>query len=379
MYILGFLFSLHCALPVYINSSFLKTLVNEESVGLIYTISSVITIIAFVFIPSLLKKIGNYKTIVIILLLELASLLGLAFLDAPWLLIGFFMLSFIAIALINFNMDVFLEKLSTHNEMGRVRGFFLTSGNTAWIVGQVGAGLLLTQGDEYWRIYIAAAMLIIPVIFILMYRFDTFKDPEYVRHPFFKTVLEIWRSKDVLGSFIIQFIQQFFYAWMIIYAPIYLHEYIGFSWEQIGIMFSIMLLPFVIFDIPMGRYIDRTHREKGILALGFLCMAISTASIPYIQSKSIVVWTLILVATRIGASLVEIGSEAHFFRHINPTSIHIMSVYRTMRPWAYCIAPIIATIILYFTESYYGIFIVLGFVLLYGIRHVIALRAHPRS
>ena len=89
IYLLGFLFALHATLPIYINSSFLSKISNEQFVGIIYSVGSIVTILCFLFIPSILRKFGGYKTVVAFIFLELLSLIALAFMQSPVMLVLF--------------------------------------------------------------------------------------------------------------------------------------------------------------------------------------------------------------------------------------------------------------------------------------------------
>jgi hypothetical protein len=51
LYVIGFIFNLGYALPAYINSSFLSTIISEKLVGIIYTASSILAIAAFIEAP----------------------------------------------------------------------------------------------------------------------------------------------------------------------------------------------------------------------------------------------------------------------------------------------------------------------------------------
>ncbi|MDE1988664.1 MAG: hypothetical protein KGI39_03105, partial [Patescibacteria group bacterium] len=144
IYLLGFLFALHATLPVYINSSFLSLISTERFVGIIYSIGSIATILSFFTVPSILRKFGGYRAFVAFTLLELGSILALAFLKSPPLLIFFFITSFISIAIIGFIIDLFLESVSSDNKTGKIRGLFLTSVNSAWIVSPLITSLILT-------------------------------------------------------------------------------------------------------------------------------------------------------------------------------------------------------------------------------------------
>jgi MFS family permease len=316
IYLLGFLFALHATLPVYINSTYLSHFTTEKLVGILYTISSALTIGAFIFVPKILRKLGNFKTTFGLLCIELVSLLGLAFFQNDLLISIFFVLSFIATAIIGFNLDVFLERFSSDSRTGKIRGTFLSTSNTAWIISPLIASFILTDGD-YWKIFLASAVIILPILFLINNNLKDFKDAEYRPVPFLNTVTEIFSDKNIRGVFLVNFLLQFFYSWMVIYTPIYLYTYVGFSWREIGIMFSIMLLPFVLTEAPLGRLADTRWGEKEVMSVGFIIMAIATAMISFIQAKSIILWTAIMFMTRVGASMVEIMSETYFFKKVS--------------------------------------------------------------
>lgn len=370
VYILGFLFVLQSALPVYINSAFLSRFIDEGYVGLIYTISSFLAIIIFSFIPHILEKIGNYHAILIAFVVQLASYIGMA-LGVDYLAIPGFMASFVAIAIINLNIDIFLENYCDKQSIGKVRGIFLTVLNTAWIIAPLLGSLILTDGD-YWKIYVTGIIILLPIILLTVTNLRDFKDPEYKKASIFKSFGEIRHNRDVLGVFITSLILQFFFAWMVIYTPIYLYEHIGFSWSEINIIFSIMLVPFVLIELPLGRLADTKWGEKEILSIGFIIMALSTGLISFITDHNLILWGAILFITRIGASMVEIMSETYFFKKVDTTNVNIVSLFRTMRPFAYLVGPIVASGLLTLIDIKY-IFIALGIIMFYGLRYSLAL------
>ncbi len=373
MYILSFLFTLHYALPVYINSSFLNLFTSEKYVGIIYIVASILAILVFFSIPRILQKHGNYRTICVLLTVEIISLLGLAFSKNVLLIVPAFIASFIAVALINFNMDIFLENFSSSKNMGKARGFFLTSSNSAWIVAALLTSFILTDGD-YWKIYLSAAVLIVPVFFLLSSNLKDFKDPVYAEVPVIKTLKEIWANKNIFDSFMVSFLLQFFYAWMTIYTPIYLHEHLLFSWQQIGIMFSIMLLPFVITELPLGKLADNRFGEKEIMSIGFIIIAISTGIVSFIQGNNFFLWTAILVITRIGASMIEIMSETYFFKKVDGSRANLISFFRTLRPLAYIISPALAIILFSIPGfQFQYIFVILAIIMFFGLRYSLSL------
>jgi MFS family permease len=366
LYLLGFLFSLHVALPAYINSTFLSRFVTERFVGLLYAAGSLVTILLFLLIPKILKKFGNYRTMFCLLLVDLISVLSLAWFQSYLAISAFFIINFVVIALIGFNLDVFLENLSSNSLTGKIRGTFLSASNIAWIIAPLTGSIILTDGD-YWKIFLATAVLLLPVLFLLGKNFKKFRDPIYKIIPLKTTFWKIMRDKNVRTAFVVSFLLQFFYAWMVIYTPIYLYTYLNFSWREIGVMFSIMLLPFVITEAPLGRLADSRWGEKEVMSIGFIVMALTTGMIAFIPVKSFLLWTALLFASRIGASMVEVMSETYFFKKVNSDKTDIIGLFRTMRPFAYLLSPIIAMVFFSFGLPIKYIFIVLAFIMFFGL------------
>jgi MFS family permease len=160
---------------------------------------------------------------------------------------------------------------------------------------------------------------------------------------------------------------------MIIYTPIYLHEYLNFHWGEIGIIFTIMLLPFVILSFPLGKLSDKMG-EKEMLLIGFFISAVATLVIPFVKEPKLLTWALILFITRIGAATIEIMSESYFFKSINEENAEAISFFRNTTPLAYLVAPMLAIPILLLVPSFEYLFFVLGSLLFYGLFVTLRLR-----
>ncbi|MEK7574639.1 MAG: MFS transporter [Patescibacteria group bacterium] len=366
IYLLSFLFNLHVTLPVYINSTYLAHFTTEKFVGILYVISSALTIVAFSTISKILRKFGNYKVAFFLFGIEFFALIGLTLTNNDVLISLLFILSFIVTAIIGFNLDVFLERFSTDSSTGKIRGTLLSTANIAWIISPLIASFILTNGD-YWKIFLAAALLLLPIFFLLHNSLKNFKDSEYKVTPIRNTLREIALNKNIFSIFTVSFLLQFFYSWMVIYTPIYLYTYVGFSWREIGVMFSIMLLPFVLTEAPLGRLADKRWGEKEVMSIGFIVIALATAMISFIQTKDMVLWTAILFMTRIGAAMVEIMSETYFFKKVDSSNANVIGMFRTMRPWAYVISPLVATALFAFALPLKYIFIVLAVIMFLGL------------
>ena len=167
---------------------------------------------------------------------------------------------------------------------------------------------------------------------------------------------------------------QIFYCWMTIYTPIYLHTNLGLSWAAVGVIFGIMLLPFVFIELPAGRLADSRLGEKEILSSGFIIMALTTLAMFFVTGTSILIWALILFSTRIGAAMVEIMCDVYFFKKVDDRNANLISFYRMARPAAYIVGPLLALVVLSLPNfGLKELFLVLGFLMFFGLRFSLAI------
>lgn len=372
LYIMGFAFALRSALPSYINSTFLSDFLGERLVGLVFVFCSIVTIFGFVYMPRILKKYGNYKTTIAFSTINLFSLIGLAFLQNINLILFCFLVNYVMGTLLILCIDVFVEHNSINKDTGKIRSFYLTAVNIAWLMSPWLTGVVLGDGD-YWKVYFVSSLIMIVIIFMVSYNLNSFKDQEYKEFKPIPTIKEIYKNKDIKCILASSFLLQFFYAWMIIYTPIYLVKYVGFDWQTLGVIFTIMLLPFIFVEIPLGKIADKYIGEKEMLNIGFVITIFSVALMPFISGKDFWLWAILLFVTRIGAAMIEVMTETYFFKKISDKDVNLISIFRSMSTIAYIIAPIIVTISLVLLPFCYTFF-VLAAIMVFGFRYSLAIK-----
>lgn len=364
LYIAGFLFSINIALTSYVSSSFLNVFINEKYLGIIYAISAILTIWGLFEIPKIMSKYGNTNTSIFSSVLSFVSLIVLSFGNSSYAIVPAFMMYFITSNFLIMNFDIFIEELSPSKHIGKSRGIYLLIINGAWVLAQLVSGSIIAK-SSYQGIFLFSASLIILTTGMFILFFQKFQDPLYKKISILKNLRFFIKQKNIFRIYILNFLLKFFFAWMVIYTPIYLHEYILFSWDKMGIIFTVMLLPFVILDYPMGKLSDKIG-EKKMLILSFTLTAIFVFMIPLIKNHSLFVWVGILFFTRVGAAIIEIMSESYFFKAVTVDNSEAISFFRNTGPMSYLIAPIIATIILATTPSFKYIFYILTPIMLLG-------------
>jgi len=365
IFFLGFLLSLHLAFISYINSSFLSVFSGEKNVSLIYILGSATSLFVLFFIPGILRKMGEYRFLLWSSGLSVFSLLLLATFKSSVIIIPVFIFYFTLNYLIIFALDELVQIFSKNSSMGKVRGLYLTIINLAWVIAQIISGETLSRFSFSASYFIAFTIM---VVFFLaaFWSLKNLVDPKYDKVLAWESFKNFFANKNLARAYKINFLLQFFYVWMVIYTPIYLYAHLGFNWKEIATIFTIMLLPFVLIQFPLGKYSDKIG-EKKMLILGFLVASIATLSLFFIKKSEVWIWAVALFTTRIGAAIIEIMSDVYFFKHITKENDEFIAIYRNTAPVSYVLAPFVAFIVFSFIPLFNFIFIILGTLMLYGV------------
>lgn len=274
--------------------------------------------------------------------------MGMGFLNSAPLIILFFIIQLALGSVLYFWLDLCLEQeTKIESTTGNKRGALLTFSNLAWVISPLALTVLISQ-NNFSRVYFLAGLAMIILLPIVSLSFKNIKNTDPAKTKIFSGFNLLWKAKDQLRIALVQFVLNFFYSWMVIYLPLLLSKQIGFGWDKIGLMLTIMLLPFLLFQWPAGYLADKKIGEKEILVVGVLIMSGATFIIPSLSYPIFWIWATVLFFTRIGASLAEIATETYFFKHVKESDVSEISVFRMVRSFAYVLAPLIAWPVVYF-------------------------------
>ncbi len=372
VFIASFFLSLHYGAILYVNSSLLGKFFQPNAVSLLFVVGAVGNILLFLYAAKLIEKFGKRLLLIIFFLLVLASTLSLALSTTGLVAAISFVIYISVIFMLFYCLDIFLEELSTDTKTGRIRGAYLTIINLGVALGPLVLSYL-TPEDGLKNVYIAVALLlIVPLLFALF----SLKSKAPKRHSFHHRALLPfklwWQTRSLRRVTLAKLSLELFFALMFIYMPLYLHEILGFNWSVIGLMFTVMLLPFVLFQWPLGKLADHLFGEKEFMIVGFLIIGANLLYMPYL-GVSIGAWTLILFLSRIGASFVEITTDSYFFKHVSPSDTGFLSIFRLTRSVSLILGAVVGVVTLNLF-SFEKIFFILAIAIFFGLKESLSLR-----
>ena len=371
--VIGFIYTLHAAIPYYSNSSFLALFADEQTIGYIYMAGAAVSILGFLLAPPFIRRLGNYATAMILVCIQILLFFGMIGLTSPQALAIIFILQFAVVSLISLSLDIFLEGYTDAKNVGSVRGFYSATLNASWVVAPLIGAMLINGDSNYRSTYIAALAMLFPLLYLIYRNFPRFKDPNYSHLSPWQLTKHVSSNKNWIKLFIANIILQVFYSWMVVYSVVYMNMTIGFSWEEIGLILVVMLIPFPLIQYPLGKLADKRYGEKEIMAIGFAIMGFSTMILSFLSMKSVFIWALVLLITRIGAAMAEIMIETYFFKTVSPRDSAALGLFRITRPISYFLAPLITIYGLFFMRDQY-LFIIVGAICLLALYPVLSIK-----
>lgn len=369
IYVLSVIFNFHGLLVAYSNSTYMEAFATPEVIGALYTIGSALAVFAFLFISRVLRKVGNTRLTMYLAVAEIIALvlIGLAF--SPATTIVAFVVFLTLNPLLYLTIDIFSESLIGDNEgsTGSKRGLTLTLMSLAAVCGPLALAAIVGDNDaNLFKTYFVAAGIFSLFVLLVYAYFRNFDDPEYKEVDALAAIHGFWERSDVRNVFLAHFTLQIFFAWMVIYFPLYLATEIGLAWDVIGSIIAVGLLAYVLLEYPVGLLADKFIGEKEMMAVGFVIIAIASAAISFMSLAPVWGWMLLMFLSRVGAALVEATTESYFFKHTKGTDANTMSFFRLTRPLAMLVGALAGSVALLYLP-FELIFVALGLMMVPGV------------
>lgn len=344
VFLASFFFSLHLALLSYLNTTALALHTSAQGMTVAYTVASTLSFVLLIGAGNLVRRMGSSRFLIAVLAVSavLLALLGTSTTDNAF--VALFVLYFSLNTIIWYGFDLVIEHYSRERNTGNIRGIYLTLNNAGWVIAPMAASLIAgTVGFAGTYVAGAIAMIVATIVIISTPRVP--RDTHVPRLSFTESFRALVAHPYARRIVTLYFVMQFFFAWMVLYMTPYLSS-LGFGLGTIGIILSVMLLPFVLFQYWTGKVADRYNNEPHLLRLGFAITALATLLLALPLPTKAVVFAAILFITRVGASIVEVAGESAFFKHVTERDTALISTLRMTLPLAYIIAPLAGALVL---------------------------------
>lgn len=353
IYILVFLMSIADAMVGYVQSSFLNNFFSLSNIGLIIALCSLISIAVSIGLPKLIAKNSVYKIGISLVIINILCALILAFSHNAGIVLTCFILRYLGFTFLLIVLDIFLEKISADKITGYIRSIYLTVINVAWFMSPWLMGKIVGD-NNYGRVYFLGSIIMTLFLIIMVMNRRSLREVKSSATPKNFGSIGAWKQlihdQDLLATFGAVIALNIFYTIAVLYIPIYLNQTLNFSWPTIGVIFTVMLLPFILLQFPAGLLADRYLGEKEMMIAGNLIVAGTSAIIFLTISQGIIFWAFLLFMSRIGAALTESMQEIYFYKKVSVKNIGLINFFRQAKAVGWLIGAVIAFVALKFTD-----------------------------
>jgi MFS family permease len=337
------------SIVIYMVSSYFKEFSGRDAVGIFYVGAYLMFLITLFNYHKLVKSFGKSKMFKTVLILQLFITIVLITAPFAWLKLLAMMLYLLCENLLLVNLDIVIEAFSSSKNSGRMRGSHLTILNLGFILGPMLSTWLLATGG-FTLIFIVALVLKVVLLGILWFGIGKIANKFRERETVGQLIKKAMANQDIRRIYYISFVLETFYALMIIYSPIYLRS-LGISWESIGLIFTVMLVPFLFFEYPIGWLADKELGEKEMIIFFVSWMALATAFVYKLDKPDVWLWAIALLATRVGAASIQILRDSYFYKKIDKDDVDLIDFYRTAMPVAYIVSAGLSALVV----GYFGV------------------------
>ncbi len=373
-YLLTLIYALHYGIPLYATSTYLHQYFGSSTVSMLYMFGAIAALIGSMSVAKYMRKFHTYGFTIGLVVAEILIVVAFGISKNPLLIGAFFITHMLLQTLLYVCINIFIESFSKNAETGSIRGLFLTILSMGILISPIIGGAILSL-SSFSTLYIVAACMLIPFIFLVRTYLYHIKEPAYETINMYQAFVIAWRNKNIRAALIAQFIVQCFYAVMVIYSPIYLAT-LGIP--LIVYMTAILpfaLIPLVVLPYELGYLADKRYGEKELLIGGLLILSLTVFLCVIVTTANPIVWVIILLVSRIGAACVETMAFTYYFKKIGPEDASLTALFSNM--WSFAIITVGAIGILigpFIVERPQLMFIVLGSAILIGISYVLPMK-----
>lgn len=239
-FLLGFL----DAFFIYVLSTYFSIISASDNVGIFYLIAYGIVFLCLFYLQPLIRRIGRAHALYLSLGVSICASAVLAATTTPFVLIVAALALIVATNVTWVALDILLESFSQDQVSGSIRGLYLTIMNAGLLAAPF-LSLKALDAFDYSGIFLTLVVgyTLVFIIALLSFRTDNKVFQQKLR--FGSTLKIVLQKRNLFRIYQVSFAMEFFYALMIVYTPIYLRS-LQFSWDDIGIIFTLMLIPFVV-------------------------------------------------------------------------------------------------------------------------------------
>jgi DHA1 family multidrug resistance protein-like MFS transporter len=285
---------------------------KPELVGLVAALSSLSGMIFSLPAGILTDKFGRKRLLIASFLLLAAVLLAFFLNTSLYVLIGLQLVFGMSMAPAWVISEAFIKDISPTGRRGEFRSIFGTFANAGLFIGPVIGGFLAYRFVLRTPYLFAALLLLVSLPLVIKLTGNLHEDTsatnrDGTRENNLLTVLkEFKQQRELLVLELCTVALFFWYSARWVFGPLFLNH-LGYSPFIIGLWIGVSGVPYLFFQIPLGKLGDQIGKNR-LICFGFVISTIFIIPLGFLQSLPSLLVTIFIIS--LGTTLVEPLIEA---------------------------------------------------------------------
>lgn len=366
-------FGLSVLLPILPN--FIKTVVNNDAyVGYFYSSMSLAMLLAGLLSAYLFKKFSRISVLKIFFIIGALAVMFFIFATKFY---HIFFLEFTRIfsaLIITISLSLMVRDFTAEKNLGRTEGVFFVFNNIGWFLGPLIGGVIGRYAGFEPVFMLSGTLFLISLAYILhqnlIKKHPSLSLPKYEPKKIIKTgkIKRFFSDKGRVAAYAVHLT---FVTWLVfksVLTPLYITNQ-GYGSDMAGLVISLSMLPYVLIELPVGKYADK-HGVRNPIVCGFAIIAMCLFGVKI--SPIFFIDAALLVIVNVGSAFIEPLCDFFFFKHVSKEEENdLYGIFRTADPIGKFAGPLIFSASLMFLP-FDWVFVVSGTIFL--IAGVAALR-----
>lgn len=313
---------------------------GPEGVGIITAVFGLSAIFINFYIMNFFEKWEVLKNLRIGLILFSFVFASYTFINSTIVLVLAQIVLAAAVCLCTTALSILVNNSSKKKNLGGSEGKYFTVMNLGMFLGILNGGII-AKSYSYTTVFSCASLFFLGIYAIsgsMGLKETHIKRKE--SESSIKNAIAFFSDAKLRKIFVSNLGLYFWSFVAFLYLPIILMSF-GFNFDKIGVIFAIMIVPYILLEYPIGRLAEKEGSRKYIF-LGFFAIAL-TSFLIYVNYGAINSMILFFFLASMGAAAIEPLNEMELDKHSKKSNIvENLSIFKTSLRIAQFLGPLSA-------------------------------------
>ena len=328
-------------LPIF--PTFVESIINSEVyVGFFYSAMSVSMIIAALVSSYFLRRFSRMKVLCSCFVIGGLMTLFLVFASSLHHLFPLEFIRVFSVLFVVMTLALMVHDFTKSRDLGKTEGVYFLFNNIGWFLGPIMGGVIAKYvGVE--PVFIFSSLFLFIAFFYVTHQHLVKKHPALALPPpaprkkITKNKFSLfWSDKNRVIAYVVSLVLIMWISFKTIAVPLFVAD-MGYGTDTAGLILSLSILPYILFEVPIGLYGDKHGLRRpivwGFFILAFCAMAVKISPIFFLDA-------VFIILGNIGAAFIEPLHDVYFFRHVKKSEEDsLYGVFVTADPLAKFIGP----------------------------------------